>query len=484
MNKYVLLSVTLPLFFLVNCKQSPKADAEVLTGTSEHQGEAIYKTNCAGCHGADLSGNSAGALVKSEWTYGRTKNLMLRNVRFGIPGTDMAAFNEVLNDGEIQWVVDYIREQQTLPPNRTVVIPDQVKTIDYTLEVKTIGEGQLATPWAIEFTDEKRALISERDGALKWLIEGIVDTQEIIDLPIPHIATSTGGFMDIALDPDYQDNQWVYLSYSDSKGSPSDKEAATTTKVIRGKVDGHRWIDQQILFEAPDSLWVTKGNRWGCRFLFDEKGQLLFTIGDMARDMDSQDPRKVSGKVFRVNPDGSIPVDNPYKGVEGAVEAIFSLGNRNVQGLAIHPGTGQIWASEHGPMGGDELNILKAGANYGWPIITHGKQYSGGLISDKTAQEGMEQPVHQWTPSIGVCPIEFVTGTSFSKWSNNLLVGALTFEELQRHVIRDGRIVETEMLLKEMGRVRDIKIAPDGSLFVVLNQPDLIIRLSPIPSGI
>jgi glucose/arabinose dehydrogenase len=206
---------------------------------------------------------------------------------------------------------------------------------------------------------------------------------------------------------------------------------------------------------------------------------LKFNIGDMGRAMDSQDLSRPTGKVFRLHPDGSVPKDNPFVKVPQVLPAIFTRGNRNVQGLAQHPVTGQIWATEHGPRGGDELNNLKKGANYGWPVITYGVNYDGKIVSDKDHQEGMEQPVIQWTPSIAVCPAEFCISPLFPKWKNNLMVGALAYEELQRLTLAKDKVTAREMIFKGFGRVRDIKTGPDGALYVLLNKPDMVLRIIP-----
>ena len=200
----------------------------------------------------------------------------------------------------------------------------------------------------------------------------------------------------------------------------------------------------------------------------------------MARGQDSQNPGKPAGKVYRINPDGSIPKDNPYAGKKRALHAIFSIGNRNVQGIAQHPVTGEIWATEHGPMGGDELNILKKGANYGWPIITYGVDYDGSIVSTEKVKAGMEQPITQWTPSPGVCAAEFVTGDLFPLWRNNLLIGNLAFEEIRRLTIENHKVIEEEMVLKGVGRVRDLKMGPDGAIYVLLNAPDMVLRITPV----
>jgi glucose/arabinose dehydrogenase len=459
-------ALSLPLFFSLGCL------------FAQH-GETIYKTYCAGCHGNLLQGNTASKLIKTDWEHGRGRGAIIRNIRFGIPSTEMIAWGTILKDEDINAVADFIIASQELPPGAIRPIPERLTTKDYILKVEELVTSDLNTPWGIEFVDAHRALITERSGGIRWMVDGKLDPEPIKGLPKTYAQNTTGGYMDIALDPDYSKNGWVYFAFSHTYGDPSDKNVTGMTKVVRGKIKDYQWTSEQTLFEAPDSLKVSGGNRWGCRFLFDKKGYLYFTIGDMARAMDSQDPGKPSGKVFRIHPDGSIPKDNPFVGKKGAMPAIFTIGNRNVQGIAQHPVTGEIWATEHGPMGGDELNILKKGLNYGWPFITYGVDYSGKIVSKETQMEGMEQPVVQWTPSTAVCPAEFITSNLFSKWKNNLLVGALAFEEIRRLVIEKNKVTEQEMILKGVGRVRDLKTGPDGALYVLLNNPDMVLRISP-----
>lgn len=442
------------------------------------EGEQIYSTYCAGCHGSQLEGNTATKLIKTDWTYGRGRGALIRNITFGIPGTEMIAWNTALDDEEIRAVADYIIEAQDVPPSAIRPIPEQITTKDFSLKIEKLVEEGISTPWGIEFVDAQHALFTERKGNIRWLVDGKLDPQPIQGLP-PTQEMKTGGYMDIALDPAYAENGWVYFAFSHTTGDVSDEKAPAMTKVVRGHIQDHQWIDEQTLFEVPDSLLVVGGNRWGCRLLFDQEGFLYFTIGDMAQAMASQDIGKAPGKVYRIHPDGTIPDDNPYANESGALAAIYSIGNRNVQGLAQHPVTSDIWGTEHGPMGGDELNILKKGANYGWPVITYGVDYSGEIVSEKTQQSGMEQPILQWTPSIAVCPAEFVTSSLFPKWQNNLLVGALAYEELRRLVIENNEVTEQEMILKGYGRVRDIKTAPDGAIYVLLNSPDMILRITP-----
>ncbi|MBU1823141.1 MAG: PQQ-dependent sugar dehydrogenase [Bacteroidetes bacterium] len=454
--------------------------AFTLYATYAQDARTLYNTNCAGCHGPGLLGTTSGpALIRTKWN-DSGRDSIAHAIRKGVPGTTMVAWEKALNDNQIKALTDFIVTAQHIPTaTNTEETTLYKKTSDYTLKIEKLVTEGLETPWGIEFINKDSALITEKAGGLRWLVKGKLAPEPISGLPTVYLGTSTAGLMDIALDPDYRNNGWVYLALSKSNGDSQDKKALALTKIVRGKVKNNRWVEEQTLFEVADELKVRNGNRWGCRFLFDKAGHLYFTIGDMGLDMDSQDPGKATGKVFRINPDGSIPKDNPFVNQTGAIAALYSLGNRNVQGMAQHPATGVIWATEHGPKGGDELNILKKGANYGWPVITYGIDYSGKKVSEITEKEGMEQPVTYWTPSIAVSAIDFSTSPLFPKWKNNLLVGALAFQELRLLVLDGERVVEQEILFKSMGRVRDIKFGPDGALYVLTNGPDGVLRITP-----
>jgi len=311
------------------------------------------------------------------------------------------------------------------------------------------------------------------------MVNGKLDAQKITGIPESYASDMVGGMLDVITDPDYAKNGWIYLAFSHNPANSPDKNTPGMTKVVRGKVRDHQWTDEQVLFQVPDSLLVKGGTRWGCRFLFDQQGYLYFSIGDMNRSNDAQILSRPSGKIYRIHPDGSIPADNPFYGSKGYLQAIYTYGNRNVQGLAQHPVTGVIYASEHGPQGGDELNLIKKGANYGWPVITYGIDYNGSIISNDTHKQGMEQPVTYWTPSIAVSSITFTGGKRFPKWKNNLLAGALKFEELRRLVIEGDQVREQEILFKGYGRVRDVCMGPDGALYVLTNAPDAVLRIIP-----
>ncbi len=440
-----------------------------------------YQTYCAGCHGKNLEGTTSGsALIRPEYKSQSANDSISQAISEGVAGTTMIAWGKLLKADEINGLTEYILQAQDQPLSTSVSdTPSTLVTENYQLLVEPVVASGLSTPWGIEFITADRILISEKPGSLRWIINGNLDPDTIKGLPETHLMSSTGGFMDIALDPVYDQNGWIYLAYSHTNGDMKDRDALALTKVVRGRIVGMTWTDQQTLFEVPDSLMVVRGNRWGCRLLFDDEGYLYFTIGDMAQAMDSQDPAKATGKVFRIHPDGSIPEDNPFLDRRGALGAVYTLGNRNVQGLAIHPSTREIWSTDHGPKGGDEINILRKGLNYGWPVITYGVDYTDEIISTQTHQEGMVQPVWYWTPSIGVCAAEFCSSPLFPLWENDLLVGSLVFQELHRLVVNDDQVQHTELLIKGLGRIRDLKFSPDGSLYLVMNDPDRILRITP-----
>jgi aldose sugar dehydrogenase len=444
-------------------------------------GEKVYNKYCAGCHGANLQGTtSASPLIKMEWKHGFEKKEISQTIRKGVSGSTMIAWESVLKETEISALADFIIQSQ----KNTEIKADTSKiefinSTYYRLKIEKFFTPGLTTPWGIEFVDTNRALISGKKQGFRWFVNGQMDSKPIEGLPPAFILNETSGYLDLALDPDYKNNGWVYLSICHTNGDFSDKKALSLTKIIRGKIVDYQWVNNETLFEVSDSLMVVNGSRWGCRLLFDKTGQLYFTIGEMVKSMDSQDLGKPTGKVFRINSDGSIPKDYPFSGNKTALPALFSIGNRNVQGIAQHPATGDIWATEHGPKGGDELNILKAGNNYGWPVITYGINYNGTSITDKTHEEGMEQPVLYWTPSIAASAIDFSTSPLFPKWKNNLLIGSLAFQELRRVVIENDHVIHQEILLKDMGRVRDVKFGPDGALYLLMNDQDAVFRIVP-----
>jgi aldose sugar dehydrogenase len=457
-----------PLYF---AQQDPPSQGREVT--------KLYAEKCATCHGADMSGGSASSLVDSNWRYGGDDASITRSIRDGHPDAGMPAMRQALNDAEIRAVVIYIHERSAAfgqahtsynaPVPGTIV---QSETESFKLE--PVMETGLDEPWSIAFLPDGRMLVTERPGRLR-IIQGCCLGPEPVH-GIPAVYGGEGGLLEVTLHPDYAQpgKDWIYLSYGDK--SPAGLGMAA---VIRGRLRDGAFVDQQQIFKADSSLYRSGGQRFGSRLLFDRKGHLFFSVGDRAHPGDEQDLSHPNGKVHRVYDDGRIPKDNPFINRPGALPSIWTYGNRNPQGLAFSPVTGELWESEHGPRGGDELNILYPGHNYGWPVITYGMNYDGTPITDHTAQEGMDQPITYWVPSIATSAIAFYTGGRFLNWKNNLFLGSLAGQELRRLVIHGHSVAHQEILFKGIGRVRDVVNAPDGYLYIVLNQPDRIERLVP-----
>ncbi len=317
---------------------------------------------------------------------------------------------------------------------------------------------ELNNPWGFAFLPDHSILITEKEGKLIHFKDNLKTV--ISGLPEIYVR-GQGGLLDIALHPNYKDNGWVYFAYASPKG----EERGGNTAIMRAKIKNNTLVNKQLLYKATPN--TTRGQHFGSRIVFDVNGYLFFTIGERGnRDVNPQDLTRDCGKVYRLKDDGTIPKDNPFVNVANAKTAIYSYGHRNPQGMELHPITKDIWTHEHGPRGGDEINIIKPGKNYGWPTITHGKNYSGTKITDKTAKKGMEQPLHYWTPSIAPSGMAFISSNKYGDWKGNLLVGSLKFNYLDRCVLKDGKVIKEERLLDDIGRIRSVEEGPDGFIYV------------------
>jgi aldose sugar dehydrogenase len=444
---------------------------------AQPDGAALYQQYCAQCHGAELSGGMASSLIDGVWQFGAEDSYIRRNIKHGIPHLGMPSYERSMSDNEIQAVVQYIRNAEgekgvVKPPT-----PDMFETMDYFMEVETFADN-LEIPWAIDFIDKNTALITERPGRLRIVKNGVLQPEPVKNTP-EVLHEGQGGLMDVAIDPLYEENGWIYLAYSHALDDFQGDRPPAMTRIVRGKIENNTWTNQEVLFEAPPETYRTTRHHYGCRIVFDPWGHLYFSIGDRGAGYQAQDNSLPNGKVHRIYKDGRIPVNNPFVYDEKAMKSIFSLGNRNIQGMAIHPETGALWTTEHGPMGGDELNKIESGKNYGWETITYGRNYNGTIITENTHMPGMEQPNLYWKPSIAVCGLDFYTGDLFEKWKNRLLVGALKYEEVRLLQIEEDRVVHEQVIFKGAGRVRDVSTGPDGAIYVVLNNPGKVVRLTP-----
>lgn len=340
-------------------------------------------------------------------------------------------------------------------------------TIDFTPKLVV---GGVQNPWGMVFLPDNSILVSEKSG--KLLLHKSGKTIEVGNAPEIY-NRGQGGLMDIELHPNFNTNGWIYFSYASTEGEGK----GGNTAIIRAKLSNNKLVNIEKLYKAsPNS---TRGQHFGSRIEFDRDGYLFFSIGDRGnRDVNPQDITRDGGKIYRLHDDGRIPKDNPFIDEIGAKKAIYSYGHRNPQGLALHPKTGVLWEHEHGPRGGDEINVIQKGKNYGWPVITYGINYSGTEITDETSRPGMEQPLYQWTPSIAPSGMTFVTSDKYPKWQGNLLVGSLAFQYLERLELKENQAVYREKLLDGMGRVRNVRQAPDGFIYVSIEGKG-IYRLEP-----
>lgn len=432
-----------------------------------------YRTYCAGCHGEKMD-----MFVDRQWKFGNKKEDLFKTVKLGRTNEGMPAFGESLTDKEINELADYILngiKNVDKYMAKEEPVSDVFKTEEMTIKLEPVAEG-LDVPWGMAFLPGGDLLVTDRNG--KFYRVKPDKTLSVISGAPEVLARGQGGLMDVTLDPGFATNQLIYLSYSKFKNV--DGAVLATTAIMQAKLDGNTLTAQKDIFVAEP--YSKTQHHYGSRMQFGKDGYLYFSVGE--RGNEQQNPQDIKGndlgKVHRIKSDGSIPADNPFVKTPGASASIYAYGHRNPQGMTIHPVTGKIWTNEHGPRGGDEINIEEAGKNYGWPVITYGINYNGKPISNLTAKAGMVQPLHYWIPSIGPSGIAFVTGDKYKKWEGNLLSGSLRFKFLQRSVLKGNKVVKEEILFKNIGRVRDVRMAPDGLIYIAVESPGRIYRLLPM----
>jgi glucose/arabinose dehydrogenase len=360
--------------------------------------------------------------------------------------------------------------------------PGQAPT--HTFRIETVAD-RLINPWSLAFLPNGDILVTERPGRLRIIRQGVLDPQPISGLPAV-AASAQGGLLDIALHPAFPSNRLLYLSFTKLTTGNS-----TTEAVVRARFDGSTLANVTQIFEAkmrPARSVIAMAGRMA----FDRDGYLYLTLGDRATPTDGDLARHVAqdlsthmGKTVRLHDDGRVPADNPFVGRAGALPEIWSYGHRNAQGMAFHPMTGDLWQSESGAQGGDELNVIRRGANYGWPVIGFSLEYDGSMLHEATAREGMEQPVHHWTPAIVPSGLMIYTGARFPHWQGNIFVAGLGGQQLSRIIVDGRRFVTEEVLLKNaLGRLRDVRQGLDGHIYIaidggVLGTPTRVVRLLP-----
>ncbi|PKO99276.1 MAG: hypothetical protein CVU03_02505 [Bacteroidetes bacterium HGW-Bacteroidetes-2] len=337
-------------------------------------------------------------------------------------------------------------------------IPIKEEVRNYTIKSFV---SNINIPWGMTWLPDGSMLITEKSGDLIHFIndEKINITTTFDDLYV----RGQGGLLDIELHPNYPENGWIYISYASNEGEGE----GGNTKLVRAKLIENNLTQVETLYKATPN--TTSGVHFGSRIVFDKEGYVYLTIGDRGNHEENpQNLQKDGGKVYRFHEDGRIPDDNPFTNEAGAKTSIFSYGHRNLQGMAIHPTSGKIWTHEHGPKGGDEINILKKGANYGWPEITYGLNYNGTIITEETERDGMENPIYYWFPSIAPSGMAFVTGDKFPEWKGNLLVGSLKFQYLELVQLNGNNVISRQKIATDIGRLRNVKIGPDGYIYIAV----------------
>ncbi|ARN74766.1 PQQ-dependent sugar dehydrogenase [Oceanicoccus sagamiensis] len=471
---------------------------------------SLFNKNCASCHGEDLRGSGLGpALVGVDLRHGETTEELANSIRKGYPAAGMPAWEGVIKEGKILNLALYVAEQRQgttiLDKNSSMVLTiptEPVKTEQHSFQYQTVAEGIATMPFAIAPLPEGGFLVTERMHGLRLVAK---DGSSVMVQGTPPAYDDAGQFlgqvnglgwmMGVALHPDYKNNGWVYLQHGDrcsdcNTYARKAKRPVSMNRLVRGRIKDGQWVDQQVIWQADINTYTdTTDLSAGGRVAFDDKGYVYISIG-MKGPMDydgTQDLRYPYGKVMRLHDDGRIPEDNPFVDQPGAIKAIWTYGHRSVQGLEFNASTGQLWSSEMGPRGGDELNLLVKGGNYGWPHFTNGTNYTGFPINGEkktgivVKREDVTFPVMDMTPSPALSSFIFYSGSEFPQWNQHILLGTLRATDLWRLELKNNSVVQREKIISDLARFRDIEQGPNGELYVLLENKagSKILRLIP-----
>jgi len=481
--------------FAMTATRAPGADH----AAPASEGSAIFAAACAGCHGSDLSGGRGPSLFDPRLFMRLADPAIHETIEKGVKDSEMPPFGGTLDSAQIDAVIAYLHSHSAelaggatsttgAPASAAVVRPppnpdgQRIHSQTQDFQIETLAD-HLDTPYGLAFLPDGRLLVSERTptGNLRLIDpSGKQPPARIAGLPAVHQGQDAG-LLDVAVGPNYASDGWIYLAYSDNDpslpeppppapGTPGFqiKRKPSMTVIVRGKIDAaNRWTAQQEIFRAPWSVYTPSGAHYGSRILFDDKGHLFFSIGERGDMKNAQNLATPLGKIHRINLDGSIPADNPFVRTTGALPSIWSYGHRNPEGLAIDPRTGLIWESEHGPVGGDEINLIERGRNYGWGVVSKGMQ--PGI--DAVSAPGMVDPAAWYFPTIAPSGIGFYEGERYAGWKGSLFVCALRGQQLRRLTIEGRHVVDQEVLFSDLGRVRAIATGPDGLLYVLMTDP-------------
>lgn len=500
-SKYISLFFGGLTLFVAACTNSVGTSDKTAAPSTERQGPGgrqqrvsvtqLYNEHCASCHGTNGQGGSGGTLtlLTREKFDQKMDKPFFDAIHNGVPNGVMPAYGESLTDEQIWGLVVRVREFQGRALRAEFGSPKAENGVyrsqRHNFKVETVvdeGKG-LRVPWGMDWLPDGRMLITNRPGHVS-LVAGEQVTS-ITGVPASR-EMNQGGMMDVAVHPNYKENGWIYLAYTD----PAKEGNGSMTMVVRGKLrfegNAPSWVDQQTVFEASQDFYTRANYHYGTRIVFDGKGHVFFVVGERGGNQVAQELTNPFGKVYRVNEDGSAPADNPFVGQVPAdkpfLKGIWSFGHRNPQGLTMNA-KGELWLTEHGPRGGDEVNLVQKGDNYGWPLVAWSINYNDAPMWTPWPKDGkvIHQPVFRWLPSTGASGLDEGRGSAFPNWKGDLFAGGLVGQNLDRIRTDGDKLVEREELLHGLGRIREVAVGPDGFVYLVLNQPDKIVRLVPAP---
>ena len=469
---------------------------------------AKYQAHCASCHGEDLQGSGIGpALVGIELQYGESVEAIASSITNGYPARGMPPWGASIDDGTVRSLAIYVAEQRANRPfsdfktAKALHIPTGVQHTevhDFRLEV--VATGIHALPFSIAPLPDGSLLVTEKQFGLRLvspageLSDYIQGTPRVHDsgIELGELEYGYGWMLDVAIHPDYAENGWIYLHYGDLCEDCGTFRAASMNKVVRGRIESGQWLNEEVIWEVPESLYAGFTDlAAGGRLAFDGDGFLYLSVGMMGPSnyQGIQDLSLPYGKIHRIKDDGRMPSDNPFRDTPNAWPSIWTYGHRSPQGLAVDPASGMLWGTEMGPRGGDEVNLLLPGRNYGWPLYSKGVNYDGSPVAYGTQLgiefdlEDIEQPKVDLTPSPAVSSFSFYQGDAFPRWRDNMLIGTLKATQLYRVVVEGQNIVHTETLLQDLARIRDVETGFDGNVYLLLEHISggQIIRL--VPAG-
>ena len=449
------------------------SSSEIVIDSSKVRATANYKQYCSSCHGEQMF-----AFADRQWKYGKDKKSLLNSISNGFIDAGMPKWEGVLSHSEIEELADYIltgiEHVEKFGFEKVTIESDTFETTDLTFRIDSVAWG-LTNPWGMVVLPDGRLLVTEKEGILYAVDEK--GQKQIVD-GVPKVRNDVqGGLLDIILHPEYEKNNWLYISYSDLE--IKEGKEISGTAIDRYTFSNNKLTEKLEIFRGRP--YTKEKWHYGSRMVFDDQGYLFFTASDRAiQNENPQTLKNPKGKIHRVLDNGRIPEDNPFVGEDGAIASIYSYGHRNPQGLVFDYDTNRLWSHEHGPRGGDELNLIKEGVNYGWPIISYGINYDGTTFTNLTSKEGMEQPVHYWVPSIAPCGMAMISSDKYPHWKGDILIGSLRYNYLHRCKMDGEEVIDEEPLMKNIGRLRNVIQGSDGYIYFSTENPGYVYKLIPI----